>query len=390
MLDQLQKYCAKLLSDRAALPGMIAMAAMDDTIVNFGNSELSKIAETISEKSGCACTVVARPSLPFFEWIVRRMSADSVIIVPGDTETRTFLHDIPVLRKQVSRTALFEAAVELLGKRKGIVAEGIGIIATGALTVEQAYINWSSIFHSTFVKYLEDVLAYGFTCLEEQRDFEIFRNQWLQPLSMQGLSFRKGPLTQRSEILDEMDCVGRYTVGCGLVDSFFGNISCSDGRLIYISQTAASLDELAGQIDPVPFDGSSTAGITASSELAAHKGIYETFGCNTILHGHPRFSVIMSMQCEHRSICGISDCWRECGRTRYLGDTPVVAGEVGAGGLATKLRPVIGETGNAIVYGHGVFSIGYSGFEEAFSGIIKVEQFCRNEYFRRLDAAVHP
>ena len=91
-----------------------------------------------------------------------RAAAEDREIIPRDTETRTFLHDIPLLR----RTELGErpAAViaELLGSRKGIIVEGIGIIASGALTVEQAYINWSSVFHSTFIKYLEDLLQDGF------------------------------------------------------------------------------------------------------------------------------------------------------------------------------------------------------------------------------------
>jgi ribulose-5-phosphate 4-epimerase/fuculose-1-phosphate aldolase len=65
--------------------------------------------------------------------------------------------------------------------------------------------------------------------------------------------------------------VGRYTVEKGYVDSFFGNISYFDGRTIFISQTASSLDELEGHLDPVLLDGSSTAGISASSELPAHR-----------------------------------------------------------------------------------------------------------------------
>jgi ribulose-5-phosphate 4-epimerase/fuculose-1-phosphate aldolase len=175
-----------------------------------------------------------------------------------------------------------------------------------------------------------------------------------------------------------------------LVDSFFGNISYSDGTLIYVSQTASSLDELDGCIDPVPFENSSTVGITASSELVAHRSIFETCGCRAILHGHPRFSVVMSMLCEEQDRCGITDCWKECSKVRILGGTPVVAGEIGAGGIARNVPPVIGEPGRAIVYGHGVFAIGREGFKEAFQAMVDVENWCREEYFRTFDARWPP
>jgi len=55
--------------------------------------------------------------------------------------------------------------------------------------------------------------------------------------------------------------------------------------------------------------------------------------------------------------------------------------------LAKRVPPVIGATGSAIVYGHGVFTLGRDGFGEAFAAMVDVENFCRNEYFRRLDAA---
>jgi len=171
----------------------------------------------------------------------------------------------------------------------------------------------------------------------------------------------------------------------GLVDSFFGNISYRVGDTIFISQTAASLDELSGCIDPVPADNRSTTGITASSELLAHRRIYEATGARAILHGHPKFAVAMSMLCEEKN-CPIKDCWKDCPNVRMIGDTPVVAGEIGAGGLAVRVPPVIGAPGKAIVYGHGVFAIGRDGFGEAFRSMVEVENRCRADYYRRLDA----
>ncbi len=383
MRDQIDKYGAKLLADRSAMPGEIAFAVQDDILVIDGKPELASLAGDILSRSNCMGIVAARPALPFADFLVRRARHEENRIVPRDTETRTFLHDIPFLRRTESPKDSAAALSRLLANRKGIIVEGLGIVASGAMTIEQAYINYSSVFHATFVKYLQDLLTDGFRLPGEAEDFQQFREEWLRPISLEGLNFRVGPLLDATEILAEITSVGRYTVERGLVDSFFGNISARAGNIIYISQTASSLDELAGCIDPVAMDNSSTAGITASSELPAHRRIYETSNARVILHGHPKFAVVMSMLCEEKE-CPVSDCWRDCPRVRFLGDTPVVAGEIGAGGLAKRVPSVIAAPGKALVYGHGLFTIGRCDFAEAFRAMVEVENWCRAEYFRRL------
>lgn len=384
MRDQVSVYTNKLIADRSALAQGIAIAAQDDVLIAEGAPDLARLAGDVLSRLTCLGMVVACPSLPFADFLVARAPAGESCIVPRDTETRTFLHDIPFLRRSDLGADPAPLIARLLGSRKGVVVEGVGIVATGALTVEQAYINYSSVFHSTFVKYLQDVLHHGFILPGEAEAFAAFRSQWLRPLTHEGLAFRPGPLAERDEILDEIATVGRYTVERGLVDSFFGNISYRAGEVIYISQTAASLDFLAGCIDPVPTDNSSTFGITASSELLAHRRIYEATGAATILHGHPKFAVIMSMECAEEG-CAITDCWKECDRVRFLGDTPVVAGEIGAGGLARRVPPAIAGPRKAVVYGHGVFTVGETDFADAFRAMVAVENWCRREYFRRLE-----
>lgn len=383
MLNQIARYTNKLIIDRSALAGEIAIAAQDDVLIVDGNPALACLAGDILARLSCLGLVVATPSLPFADFLVARASREESCIIPRDTETRTFLHDIPFLRREeLGEDAALNIA-RLLGSRKGVIVEGVGIVASGALTIEQAYINYSSIFHSTFVKYLQDLLHDGFVLPGEAEAFAAFRCDWLRPLSADGLSFRRGPLADPAVILDEIATVGRYTVERGLVDSFFGNISCRAGNVIYISQTAASLDALAGCIDPVPMDNSSTFGITASSELLAHRRIYEVSGAVAILHGHPKFAVVMSMECDETG-CTVKDCWKDCDRVRMLGDAPVVAGEIGAGGLAKRVPPVIAGPHRAVVYGHGVFTVGEKDFAEAFQAMVEVENWCREEYFRRV------
>lgn len=382
MKDQIETYRRKLADDGAADPDAIAVAVYDDELTATGAPELADLARQVLGLLGGLALVAARPAIPFASFLVQRAAAGTTAIVPPDTETRTFLHDIPILRHDEFRRHGAAAVARLLGSRKGCIVEGVGIVAAGALTVEQAYVNYSSVHHAVVVKYLSDLLAGGPVPAQELPAVRAFVAA-SRPVSADGLSFRSGPLDDPENILAEMAAVGRYTVQRRLVDSFFGNISCRAGNVVYISQTAASLDALEGCIDPVPMDNSTTAGITASSELLAHRRIYEATDARVILHAHPRFAVIMSMLCEETG-CMVTDCWKECPQVRFLGGTPVVAGEIGAGGLARRVPPVIGTPGRAIVYGHGVFTIGRTGFEEAYRALVAVENWCREEYLRRL------
>jgi ribulose-5-phosphate 4-epimerase/fuculose-1-phosphate aldolase len=250
--------------------------------------------------------------------------------------------------------------------------------------VEQAFIGFSTIFHTTFVKYLLDLLTEGFRLPQERNVVEEFKHSWIRPQDLSDLRFTAGPIREREAVIKEICRVGRYTVEKGYVDSFFGNISYFDGKTIFISQTTSSLDELEGFIDPVPLDGSSTAGLSASSELPAHKGIYVSSNYHAVLHGHPRFSVIMSMYCEEEK-CEIKDCNRLCNRKRSVCGVPIVAGETGAGGLAKSVPLALKDTGVCIVYGHGIFAAGEKDFQEAFMKMADVENRCREEYFKLLE-----
>ncbi len=386
MREQLRKYAGKLVAARAAAPGGFALLAHDDVLVREGDEGLGRLGADVLSRLTASALVAGRPFLPFAELLARRAGPGEDAIVPRDTETRTFLHDIPVLRRDAAGPDAAVRIARLLGSRKGIVVEGLGIVAVGALTVEQAYIHYCSVFHATYIKYLLDLLRDGFLLPGEKEIFDAFRREGLPPLSAEGLVFRRGPLSDPDEIRREIAAAGRYTVERGLVDSFFGNVSYRSGGTVYISQTAASLDELGGCIDPVPADDSSTAGITASSELLAHRKIYEACGGRAILHGHPRFAVAMSMVCEEKG-CAVTDCWRDCEKVRFVGDTPVVAGEIGAGGLARRVPPAMKKNGRAIVYGHGVFTLGAEDFREAFEAMVDVERRCRAAYLERLAAA---
>ena len=389
MHDHFVKYTNKLLRDRTAVPESIRFYVLDDRVVTNREDEWLPVFTGVFAGLDVTALLFAKTMLPFADLLVERARGDADRLVPNDSETRVFLHDIPFIRESEwsgkPKTALSETLIRYLKERKAVIIQGLGVVASGGVTVEQAFIGFSSIFHTTFVKYLLDLLTEGFRLPRERDVVEEYKRSSHSGLQDLGnLAFAPGPIKDPQTIMREICRVGRYTVEKGYVDSFFGNISYFDGKTIFISQTTSSLDELEGFIDPVPLDGSSTAGLSASSELPAHRGIYVSSPYHTVLHGHPRFSVIMSMYCEEEN-CEIKDCNRFCNRDRSVCGVPIVAGETGAGGLARSVPLAIKDTGVCIVYGHGIFAAGKTDFRDAFMKMAEVEDRCREEYFKLLD-----
>lgn len=384
MRDQIRKYTQKLINDRTVEPGSVRLFALDDELIASHNDEWKPVFEQVFDELNIMGALIAKPSLPFADFLVARSSQGVSRVYPRDSEIKTFLHDIPFIRREDAGEGLPRKIATALRERKGLIIEGVGVVACGTVTLEQAYIVYSSIFHATYIKYLCDVLESGFALPGERDALLDFQKNWLIAPRADELVFRNGPLVERSAILDEIATVGRYTVESGLVDSFFGNISLFHDGIVYISQTGASLDELDGLIDPVPMDNSSTCGITASSELAAHRKIYEATDYHTILHGHPKFAVIMSMLCDRRQACKVIDCGKDCPETRVIHDIPIVSGEIGAGGIAKTVPPAIKEFGRVLVFGHGPFCVGWANFKEPFSELVRIETLCRETYFTLL------
>ncbi len=385
MHDHIVKYANKLIRDRTAVPESIRFYVLDDRVIASREDEWLPVFTRVFEGLNVTALLFARLALPFADFLIKKENPRADRLVPKDNEARTFFHDVPFIRAGEWRgrdpDALSQMIVRCLKERKAMLIEDLGVVAAGGVTVEQSFIAFSTIFHTTFVKYLLDILTEGFALPEEPEAFDIFRSEWLRPLDAKRLEFASGPLRDKEQILPELWRVGRYTVEQGLVDSFFGNISYFDGETIYISQTASSLDELEGRIDPVPLDYSTTAGLSASSELPAHRAIYASTDFHAILHGHPRFSVILSMHCMEEG-CDIEDCARNCTRPRSACGVPIVSGEIGKGGIARTAPPAVKRAGACIVYGHGVFAAGKTDFREAFLRLMETEIRCREEYFR--------
>jgi ribulose-5-phosphate 4-epimerase/fuculose-1-phosphate aldolase len=380
VIRQLHKYLHKLEGDGSVRQGRIALVAQDDLVCEAGAADLCTVGRTLLSEVKAVALVIGEPWLSFQNLYPQRLLQEAQSIIPLDTETRTFLHDIPLVRRRHGQIDWAEVAGQL-GQRKGVLVEGVGIIAVGSVTVEQGYINFSTLYHALFVGYLLELLQDA-PRYDEMDDLRPLLEQIGNAIPELLDDIAVGPFTDEHAARKALEQAGQRTIELHLVDSFFGNISCHVNNQMVISQTGASLDALAGCVDLVPDDNSSTAGLTASSELPAHRAIYKAIGAAVILHGHPKFTVIMSLLCQERG-CHVTDCWKDCPKVRHLGNIPVVAGEVGAGGVAKTLAPVMAD-GIGVVYGHGVFAAGMIDFRQPLQKMIALENWCRTEYLRLL------
>ncbi len=366
-------------------PDSLVVAAREDRIFwNRADSILHPVFSTLLNNSSASALIFAFPAKPYSTIIDYLCSTEQDAIYPRDCETRTFFHSFPVCRRTSP-----EAIGEALRKGKAVIIPGWGIVTTGAMTLEQAFVNFSSVCFACFVKFYSDYL----TAFLEGTLTDAFvealdqTRAYIPDYVRSAPTLMNGTFCSEEDIYRAMIEAGKMTVDLGLVDSFFGNISFYRDPAIYISQTGASLDYLAGCIDPCTLDHSSCAGITASSEFSAHRAVYDLTDAHAIVHGHPRFSVILSMVCDRRDCPLRGQCHLRCPEKRHIGDIPIVSGEVGTGefGLCNTVPLALVESRGVIVYGHGVFTTARDDFNQALQSLLDIERMCRSEFFARIE-----
>mgnify|MGYP001550531278 CR=1 FL=1 len=391
MQELVDKYADKLGHAKLVEPGQALVSGLDAQLVWNRDDPACDVLEEVMAGLNINSLVFARPAEPYWTIIEHLAARHYPTIEPQDCETRTFLHDLPVA---CNFTA--QEMISILKQRKSCIVPGHGITASGTVSPEQGFVTFSSVCFASFVKFFFDFLSTLSNTGQQQPDaglHDLFlrvahMTQDLLPLPETPPDLASGPFDTPDQVRTAMIQAGRYTVEYGLVDSYFGNISCLHNNILYISQTGSSLDELAGCIDPSPLDGSSSAGLTASSELSAHLGVIRSTGKQTILHGHPKFAVIQSMVCHEKDCENRGQCHLVCSHDRILGDIPVVPGEVGTGpyGLCHTLPPAMAGRRGVIVHGHGLFTVGETDYTDAFASLLDVEADCRKSYFDQVHA----
>ena len=388
-MEQLLKKYAQKMTD-AGLSEAPLVCGLDDEIIWNRTDPHIPVLEAVMDGMNINSLIFAEPAEPYRTLLHFLSSRYPDTITPRDCETRTFLHDLPV-----THTFSAEAILEHLLRRKSVIIadkKTVRLVTFGTVSPEQAFVTFSSVCFAGFVLFFSDYLTdckNGSTTAEQRQAFDQ-AVALLDEHNLTAPTLTKGPFTSASQVHAAIIEAGRYTVAYGLVDSYFGNVSYRLDDTIYISQTGSSLDELAGCIDPCPMDGSSCAGITASSELVAHTEIFLRTDYQAILHGHPKFAVILSMDCDEKECPNRNHCHIKCSKDRKIRDIPIVPGEVGTGptGLCHTLPPAIKDERGAIVWGHGLFTVGHDDFKLAFKHLLDIENMCRSLYFQGIKQAI--
>lgn len=375
MMQSFHSYETRLYNNRLAAPGEAVFATPGDT------ASPRMLAE-VSRRLQLNTLLFARPAEPFQTIINYLAQTEKEVIRPDDSESRTFLRDIPV-----SGDFSADAAAKMLSDAKCLIIPAQGIAATGKSGPKEAYIHFSAVCFACFVKFFSDFLTdtrLKRTTQEQKNAFSrAVKNLPPPPGFDEGLV--PGPFASREKICAAMSEAGEKMVSMGMVDACFGNISWLFRDRLYISKSGSFLDALEGEIAECPIEDPACSGQHPSSEFPAHREIVGKNGIRGVLHGHPLFSVIMSMDCridcDHRG-----ECHRMCPRERYLTDIPIVSGEVGGGafGLSATVPRAIRRGRGVIVYGHGVFTAAEKDFSAALARMAEIEKTCRRHYFDRV------
>lgn len=300
-------------------------------------------------------------------------------IIAEDTETRMFLKAIPVCE------SISEGCADTINKNyPGIIIKEIGIVSHDENSLEQAVIYAGAIAFAAFVKFFFDYWVdykQENTQIKQKVIFNnciLFYKDLLSEIS-EDLQFIKGPFEEEQSVKQAIRQAGKHMVDNNMVDSFFGNISYHFNDSLYITTSGSYLNDLEHSIVKAQIEGNNKY---ASSELPAHQAVLKDKMHWGLIHGHPRFSVIMSLICEKDNCEHKGKCHTHCQEKRFVGDIPIVTGESGGGenSIAGTLPLVMKTHDTVIVFGHGVFAKSKSDFSAAFINLIKAEKESFKKY----------
>ena len=285
-------------------------------------------------------------------------------IIPVDSESGLFLPRIPISL----RTGM-DDLVNIIDKDGAVIPSDGHIITGSSDKPEFPFTLFSIACFSLFVKFFHTILS-----RKRSGDITVRDYDYLDLVKAYEYKYIPAPGKEQVENKKNIPLMiisaGRSMVSGKLVDSIFGNISLREGEDIYISKSGSFLDELNDQIIKTPLTGSVKSALQPSSELEVHRNIYKATDKNTIIHGHPLFTVILSLDCRTKD-------------SSLIGEIPVVSEESGPG-LEYSVPEMIRRNGNVVAKGHGIFCSGNNNFDKPLNRMAEIESYCREEYFRRL------
>ena len=140
MQKLLEKYSNKLITAGLTDPGAPLLGGLDAELTwNRQDSrcnELEKVFDGLSINS----LLFSEPAEPHRSIINFLAKNAGDTIYPMDCETRTFLHDLPVIPKFET-----DLIIARLKQRKSVIIPGEGIVTWGMVSPEQAFIFYSSV-----------------------------------------------------------------------------------------------------------------------------------------------------------------------------------------------------------------------------------------------------
>jgi L-fuculose-phosphate aldolase len=173
--------------------------------------------------------------------------------------------------------------------------------------------------------------------------------------------------------------IGRDLYVAGMVSSHGGNISIRLGDHVVIKRRGAML----GQLKPhdlveTRIDKNDSGVVLASTELLAHRTIYQTTPALAIVHCHPRTAIAFSLSRDE--IVPIDN-----EASYLLKKVPVITEEFASGTpeMANKLAKALESYKIVMLRGHGSFAIGQT-LDEAFHWSSTLEESCQIALYAKL------
>ncbi|MCF8036610.1 MAG: class II aldolase/adducin family protein [Desulfobacteraceae bacterium] len=383
MQQELAGCETRLYKNGLAEPDTAVFGAAEDRIYWNCRNPACPVLEPLFSEVRTQSLLYARPAEPYAT-VMSYLCHTAIdgAIRPDDCETRTLLQDLPVTAELETRHL-----AGVLQNRSCAVVPGQGVVACGA-TPAQAYVNFSAACFAGFIKFFSDTLN---TCrsgeISSPRKKALDRacRHLPEPAVFEG-GLMRGPFDNETDVHRAIVEAGREIISRGLVNACFGNISYRLDKTLYITTSGSFLDDLEEEVVAADLESRTCSRGKPSSEIPAHMEIATSTAFRAVLHGHPLFSVIMSMDCDERDCPNKGSCHVYCPKPREIRGIPVVTGEVGGGphGLCHTVPAAIKRNKAAIVHGHGVFTCSARDFNNALGRMVTIEQICRKTYFEQI------
>lgn len=180
---------------------------------------------------------------------------------------------------------------------------------------------------------------------------------------------------------------GKKLVQSGLTYAHFGNISCRQEQMLFISAAGSLLDELENSIVRVSLsckDVSQSSSsdfalnkteLRPSCELPIHQAAYQKSDAMAIVHIHAAYAVALSI------ILGPNQQFfpSEEESRNVLQQIPIVSGKSGSSTLATQVSQAFKQHQACIAFKHGIFAKGQT-VAQAFLHASMVEHAAQIRY----------